>query len=303
MAADEWRAATQTRTRSMPWGVSVAVDGAHVYVTHVGMRGRDTVFRYDAATLELVAKARFPGHAVESIAHGGVLYVSNSRKDRVMVLDAKDLSVKKHLATGRVPKQIALSPDGKTLYSANWSGGSVSALDIASGRAEHIKTGRHTRGVTVSRDGATIYATVFGAGRIAVIDAATQAVTGRIEACQKPRHVVVTRDDKYVLASCFGGRHVLVIDRKSNRIIRRIRVGRAPKTIALSPDGKFAATANEKSASVSIVNLATWKVETLALEVEQPCGLAVSPDSRRIFVTARGSNQLVVLERDSAGAK
>ncbi len=285
----------------MPWGVSVAGNGAYVYVTHVGMRGRDNVYKFDATTLEIVAKARFPGHAVESIAHGDVLYVSNSRKDRIMVLHAEDLRVKRRLATDRVPKQIALSPDGKTLYSANWSGGSVTALDLASGRAEHIKTGRHTRGVTVSRDGATVYAAVFGTGRIAVIDATTRAVTSQIDACRKPRHVVVTRDDKYVLASCFGGRDVLVISRQSNAITRRVRVGRAPKTIALSPDGRFAVTANEKAASISIVDLSTWKTDTLALEAEQPCGVAVSPDGRRIFVTARGSDELIVLERNSPG--
>ncbi|MCG8424304.1 MAG: beta-propeller fold lactonase family protein [Proteobacteria bacterium] len=298
--SEEWRVIRKIRTRSMPWSVTVASNGAHLYVAHVGLRGRDNVYRYDTATFELVARARFSGHAVESVVRGDSLFVSNSRKHRVIELEANKLAVRRQLESGAVPKQIALSPDGKTLYTANWKSGSVSVIELATGRAEHVKTGRHTRGVTVSRDGSTVYAAVFGARQVAVIDAAKRAVSDRIDTCKHPRHVVVTHDDKHLLVSCFGDRYILIIDRANHAMIRRVRVGRGPKTIALSPDGTFAVTADERADSLSIIDLATWRARSIPIPAQKPCGAAVSPDSRRIYLTARGSDELVVLERGAA---
>ncbi|MEM9493767.1 MAG: cytochrome D1 domain-containing protein [Myxococcota bacterium] len=301
--AATWQVTRTARTKSMPWGVSVSRDGARVYVTHVGMRGRDNVYRYDADTLEVQARSRFPGHAVESIPAGEILYASDSRRDRIMLLDSDTLAVRSSLRAAAVPKDIALSPDGATLYTANWRAGSVSFIDVASGRASHVATGRNTRGVTVSRDGRTVYATIFGARKVVLLDAATGAITGSIQTCAKPRHVAVTHDDAWLLVTCFGDKTMLVVDRADHTIARRLTVGRGPKTVALAPDGRFAVTADEVAGTITVVDLRTWKTRSFAVPARQPCGVTVAPDSQKIYVTARGSNRLLVFEPGPAAAE
>lgn len=44
-----------------------------------------------------------------------------------------------------------------------------------------------------------------------------------------------------------------------------------------------------------MIDLRDWSVTTVAIAAKKPCGIAVSPGGRRIYVTARGSNQLIVL--------
>ena len=295
-----YRLAQVERTGSMPWGVTLSADGAQLYVTHVGYRDHDNVWRLRAADLQRAAASRFPGHAVESIlARGaGILWVTNSRVDRLLGLDPATLEVKVRDRTGRVPKDLRLSADERTLWVAEYGAGTLAAIDAATGARRTVAVGRRPRGVALA--GGTVYVMNMGSGTVTAVDAATLAVTASIRACAGPRHAVPTADGRLLLVTCYGGAEVAVIDRASHRRVRRVRVGAGPKTIALTPDGRFALTANEKGNSLSVIDLARWTATTTRVPARQPCGLALSPDGSRIYLTARGSHRLLVFEREPA---
>lgn len=292
----DWQVVARADTGSMPWGVTVSADGAELYVTHVGQKDRDNVRRYDAATLEEEARAKFRGHAVESALDGTTLWVTNSRKHVLLGLDAATLAVTARWKTGRIPKDFRLG--GGRAYIADYGGRTLSIIDLASGDRTAVKVGRSPRGVALSADGATAYVTNMGSGTVSVVDTAAAKVTATWKACRSPRHAVVAGDR--LLVSCYGGRHVVVLDTDTGNKLRTVRVGRGPKTIALSHDGRLAAVANEKDDSVTFIDLATSDTETLADVGDQPCGVAVSPDGARVYVTARGSDELIMLQQITA---
>jgi YVTN family beta-propeller protein len=296
-ADTDWREVDRVDTGAMPWSVSVSPDGKRLYVAHVGYRDHDAVWAYRADDLERTASVSFAGHGVETVvtADGGTVYVTNSRKREVLALAGDDLSIKRRYRVGRYDKDLALSPDGKTLYVANYGDGSVSVVDLGSGRRRDIDTGKKTRGVAISPDGGTVLATNFGDGTVSVIDAGTLEVVATVRACDKPRHAVFTAAGNRALVSCYGERRVVVLDVAKASISRSLRTGAGPKTIALAPDGSFAVTANERGNSISVIDLRDWSVSTVAVAAKKPCGVAVSPDGGRIYLTARGSNQLIVL--------
>lgn len=296
-----WQIGVIVETGSMPWGVTVSPDGATVYVTHVGQKDRDTVRRLDAASLDTEARAAFDGHAVESELRGDRLYVTNSREHEVVVLDAVTLDVIERHATGDIPKDLALSPDGARVYTADYGDGTLTEIDLATGARRSVEVGKRARGVAVSADGATIYVASMKSRTLTLVDAATLEVRSRTRTCKSPRHVAVAGDA--VLVTCMGARKVDVLDAATGERRRTVRVGRGPKTIAVSGDGRLAATADEQGDTITLIDLRSWDTERVAVPVDQPCGLAFAPGDDRIYVTARGSDELVVVERVMLGGE
>ncbi len=303
MAGQSWRLVGRVSTASMPWSVTVSPDGGSLYVAHVGVgkRHRDNVWRYDARTLEVEARSVFRGHAVEAVftRDGRRLFVTNSRVDQLLELDPLDLSVLARWQPGRVPKDLRLSPDERTAVVANWQSGDVSLVDVTrpGAEAERIATGRFTRGVELSADGTRAYAMAFGAGRVAVVDMIQRRVSQRqLARCRNPRHAVLANEST-LLVTCNGDRAVLVIDLVQGRVKRRLRVGGGPKTIAVSPSSSLAVVANEASGSLSAIDLRSWAVDTLSMPGRKPCGVAFSPDGDRLYVTLRGSHELLAFAR------
>jgi YVTN family beta-propeller protein len=294
---ERWTVVDRVKTGSMPWGVSTSADGATLYVTHVGEKDRDNVRRYDAETLDVTARARFRGHAVESALSddGDTLFVTNSRRHRVVVLDPQTLETRGHHATGLTPKDFRIAPDGKRLYTADYGGGTMSVISLPSGERTSVGVGRHPRGIAIAPDGKRVYVVNMGSGTVSVVDAGTLKVTATWNACPAARHAQVAGDR--LLVTCYGGRQVVVLDAATGKQVRRIPVGSGPKTIAVSRDGAFAITADERGGTATFIDLTTYRTSTLRLGAVQPCGVAIAPDGERAYVTARGSDELIVIAR------
>lgn len=295
-AGSTWRVGDTAKTGSMPWGVTVSADGTQLWVAHVGQKDRDTVRRYDAATLAVKARAKFRGHAVETVpsADGKTLYVTNSRKHEIVALDATTLAVTGRHATGKIPKDLRRHRE--LLYIADYGGNTLSIVDLATGRRESVRVGKRPRGVAVSPDGATVYVANMGSRTVSIVDAKSRAVTRTVKTCASPRHVAVT-DAGLVLVTCLGARHVDVLDADGDRQ-RRLTVGRGPKTIAVTRDQKVAITADERGDSVTLIDLQTWETKTIDVPIDQPCGLAIAPSDDRVYLTGRGSDELLVIVRE-----
>jgi hypothetical protein len=63
---ESWKVVDEARAGSMPWSVTVSPDGATLWIAMVGLKNRDNVWRFDAASLEAGETSRYRGHAVEA---------------------------------------------------------------------------------------------------------------------------------------------------------------------------------------------------------------------------------------------
>jgi YVTN family beta-propeller protein len=287
-------------TGSQPKGVSLSPDGASVFVTNFGQNASKNVFRYDPETLEVKAKAKFPGNAIESVvsADGARLYVSNFDNQEMLELDAETLAINRRFKVGNMPKHFALSKDEAMIYVSNWGSGTVSFLELESGKeVGSVVVGANPRGTAVTHDGKRLYVANFGSDTVSVIDVATQTALKTIATAHAPRHITISKDDKKVYVSCYGDTKVHVIDAATDEIERTVEVGAGPKTIELSKDEKFFYTADYRGNTMSIVNTQTWETLILPVPTVKTSGLAVSPDDRRIYLTGWDSINLLVFER------
>jgi YVTN family beta-propeller protein len=288
----EWRVVDTVDSGSLPWGIVATPD--KIYVAMVGFSGRDNVWRYDAKTLKVEAKSRFPGHAVELAFDGKTLYAGNSRVDLVVALDPATLKVTTSFKTGSGPKDLCLSRDGKTIFAGNFNTNTISVIDIASGTEQRVVVGAGPRGLDT--DGKKLYVASLRASNVSVVDPISLKVTKTIAGCKGAAHTALTPDGKLLLVTCYGARHVQVIDVATDQALRLVEVEAGPNPVAITPDGKHALVGNEFANSLSTIDLATWKVTTIKVPVVRPTGVIVAPDGKRAYMTGRGSTKLVVLE-------
>lgn len=216
------------------------------------------------------------------LAHpDGRVFVSNWLSETVSVLSADGSERLGSMRAGSTPRGLALSPDGGTLFVANFGNGAIEAFD--------------TR--TYKRLPAP-----FGG--------AAAPLTGSAK-----RHLVVDPVRKRLYASDMGRGSVFAYDLEGGRQLAEIRIAPNAKTntIALSPDGRWLyASTRGPNNPVSYERKGPAFGELLVIDTDslaiverhwggnQPTGLAVSPDGRLVVLTDFLDHRIEVYERVEA---
>jgi YVTN family beta-propeller protein len=129
------------------------------------------------------------------------------------------------------------------------------------------------------------YITNFDAtGTVSVINTATNKVTATIPVGSYPFGVAVSPNGARVYVANNGSETVSVIDTVTNQVIANIRT-RGSVGIAASQDGRRVYGANIGDQTVSVIDATT---NTLIANVPvglYPYGVAVTPDSRKVYIT------------------
>ena len=172
------------------------------------------------------------------------------------------------IETAPHPYGLILSPDGKTVVTAN-SGINPFSISILSDvfgskpTVKQIPEGAKTdngileacfMGLAITPDGKTVYVAGGETNKIFSFDLATGKPAGSINCAVKTptadyRHgyigdMVLSRDGKTLYAVDQIGFRMLVIDMATKKILHNVPTGRYPFGITLSPDEKVAYVAN-----------------------------------------------------------
>ena len=178
------------------------------------------------------------------------------------------------LAPGPVVAGVAVSPDGSTLYTANFENDSVSIVDT------------QTRQVT---------------GHVAFSSPGGSKRAGEYPFWIVPRPGKNKTADKIFVSSQRDGQ-VVVFDHSGN--FRSITAGSEPNKMVLSKDGSRLYVANGDSDSVSVIDSdKELVVATISLQRPgyvykgaNPNSLALSIDEKRLFVSLGGENAVAVVD-------
>jgi YVTN family beta-propeller protein len=163
-------------------------------------------------------------------------------------------------------KVIALSPDEKTLYSANWAGNDVSFIDLATGRVrKRIAVAKTPRGLWPTGDGKSLYVASFGTGELQRIDLATSKVTTLFKSGGAMRHLVADEKAGRLYASDMGKDAIYVLDMKTDAVTKLASTDHKPNTIDLSPDGKVLFVSNRGANNPKSYYIAGYEWGTVLL--------------------------------------
>lgn len=218
---------------------------------------------------------------------------------------------------GLFPATMALTPDGLTLFVANFNlhgqhrPSSVSALLTPfMTEAQRIETCVMPHGSRLSRDGRRHYSVCMMDDQLVEISTSTLAVARRLSLrpgaegllalepthqhhagatmeppqC-KPTWVSVSPDDRHLYVPCNGRAEVLELDAATLAVTRRFATGKGPYNADVSPDGTTLAVTLKGAQAVALFDLATGR--EVRIPTTQPIthGVTISPDSRFAFVS------------------
>lgn len=150
------------------------------------------------------------------------------------------LQVSRRVKTGVLPKSVATSPDGRTLWVCNFGyegRKNVYVYDSATmARVGLVEFRGNAVEVAFASDGRHAYVSNFARGVIAVVDTTSFEVLREIEVGVHPKVIVPARDGRVFVANWTSGT-VSVVDPDRGRVVARLDGGKRPRGMAITREG------------------------------------------------------------------
>lgn len=197
------------------------------------------------------------------------------------------------------PAAVAISPDGRTAYvvgeefEESGSVGIVVPVDVGTEveGTPIVLPGEDPRDIAITPDGSRAYVTDPLGEAVIPVDLAAAAAGTPIPVPGEALGIAISTDGGTAYVSLRDKGEVVPIDLASGVAGTPIPVGEVPSGIAVAPDGSAVYVVNRLSESVSRINPATRSVTaTIPFAGPEVEWIAVTPDSRRAYLSGGGAN-------------
>jgi len=199
---------------------------------------------------------------------------------------------------GRVPKYLAVTPDGHYLIVSNWCSYSLSIIDLHKWRrVATIPIGAYPRGIAVFPNSRKAYVAVMGSTQVAVVDLRSFTVIRRITVGSAPRHVVLDPRGHYLYVSLNGEGRVVKVDRRLHRVVDSVATGSQPRSMAIAPDGRSLYVVNYESGTLTKVRTGGMRILQTVSTGTHPIGVTYEPSRDKVWVAVYTGHILVYKDR------
>jgi len=256
------------------------------------------MFRFAALAVALClssnACAEDPPSATES-----VLLIGNKGEDTVSFVDLGTGQELGRSPTGKMPHEIAISPDGKQAAVVAYGDKTIDLFEVAT-RAKlktiDLSPNEGPHGIAWLKNG-RIVVTTERSQSIAVVDPAAGKVVSSIKTGQQGTHMVaVTADGTTAYTSNIAAGTVTVLDLARSKKLRDIAVGGRPEGIALSRDELVLWVGDLEGSRVQAFDTDTFDRLAEVKTGGVPIRVAASPDGKWIVTSNLGAGSLTVID-------
>lgn len=257
--------------------------------SHLAMRIRNSVALLAIAGAVAACGNKTEEPAVEGVADStvstdrGVAYVSN-QEGGVTVIDLNTMETVRSIdPKGGTPRGIGITPDGKTLITANKDQGNISIIDIESGELiRFVEIGENPEFVRV-------------VGQTAYVSFEPSSKGGPPP---KPGEEVIEEeesDEPLVPA------RIAIVDIQAGKVTKEVVGGPETEGIEFSHDGTKLIITNEEDDTVTVHDIATGElVKTVSTEGLgiRPRGIKAAPDGSAYVSTLEFGNNFLVMDSE-----
>jgi YVTN family beta-propeller protein len=201
--------------------------------------------------------------------------------------------------TGKMPHEIAISPDGRQAAVVAYGEKSIDIFDVATrARVRRIdlspNLGPH--GLVWLNDGRLI-ATTERSQSLTILDTKRGDALRTVKTDQQGTHMVVVSPDKSrAYTANIAAGTVTVIDLKAGTKVRDINVGGRPEGIALSRGGRELWVGDLEGARVQVYDSRTFQRIAEVKTGPVPIRVLVSPDGRWVVTSNLAAGSLTVID-------
>jgi len=157
------------------------------------------------------------------------IYVSAIFTPYVYVISPDNQSIENRITVGGRPLGIAVAPNGKFLYVANFNLNEVDKISTQTDSVvDRISGIDSCRGIAISPYGKYAYVTNVMVGTVTVIDLKTDTKIKTLYVGRMPTTISVDRNNNCAYVSNQGDSSISVIDTKKNEVIKTISVADNP---------------------------------------------------------------------------
>ena len=196
------------------------------------------------------------------------------------------LTIDRVIPVNKVPKFLAVSPNGKYLLVSNWCSYSLSVIDaVTLTPLYEVDLGPYPRGIAISPDSTTAYIALMGTSDVAVVAIASGSLTWIRNVGSGVRHINISPDGKFLYVTCDRAGYVAKVDTATGSVISRLPTGASPRSAALSTDGRFLYVVNYESGTVSVVDAGAMKVTQTIPVDHHPIGITYDPLTAQVWVS------------------
>lgn len=196
---------------------------------------------FDAKTMTVVGTV--PTGAEQShmfvMSHDGHTgYTTNVSSGTISILDLQKRTLVRKIPVAPTIQRIAISPDDKTLVTADQSSPRLAFVDAMAGSVrDWITLPTLGYGSAFSKDGKWLLVTLPQTGQVVAIDVANKRIVHTIDTGPHPQAVLIRPDGKRAYVSCLGDSYVSVVDLETWKVIARIETGQKADGMAwLDPE-------------------------------------------------------------------
>ncbi len=195
-----------------------------------------------------------------------------------------------------LPVQVTDGTGTSRALTADFSGASVSSVDLSSKKTTNIPVGDNPGEVVTSADGRTAYAANQGSNTVSVIDVAQDKVTATVPVGKVPAGLALTPDGRTLWVANYTDGTVQPVDTASLTAGAPVQVGDGPENMAITPDGRTLYVPNIKDNTVTPVDLATRKAGAAVPVGPSPFNIVAAPDGKTVYVSNSGGSTVTPID-------
>lgn len=229
----------------------------------------------------------------------GTLLVGNKGEHTLSFIDLASGRELGRAETGRMPHEIAVSPDGSQAAVVAYGASSIDIFDVATRRRLRtidLSPNDGPHGLVWLADG-RILATTERSQSLTIVDTRNGDRVTAIPTGQAGSHMVaVTPDGRRAFTANIPAGTVSVLDLVAGAKIRDIQVGGRPEGITLTPDGRTLWVGDLEGARVQAFDTTSYERVAEVAVGQVPIRVLASPDGRWIVSSNLGGGSLTVID-------
>jgi YVTN family beta-propeller protein len=182
------------------------------------------------ALAKRVHAAKTPSHLMID-SRSTVVYVTLQDSDQLVALDLATQAVRYTVPIGRMPADLYLTADDRTLLIGMTGSDVVEAYDVSGAAPKLIKritTGKGAHAFRARGDKRHVFVSNRVANTISLIDTQSLSVVEQYQAPGGPDCMEFLADQRTLLVTSRWARKLTYIDTNDKRIVRQVAVGRSP---------------------------------------------------------------------------